>query len=122
MDHSPPINLVLTGLDQWYTRHPYQAWRRLKAGGPSLPAPLCVGIDPLQRLLDLATGRGALSRLRSRAAQVRTSFYADDAAIFIAPIKQDLDTIAFILHNFGQSQDSSQTSTRALWPTSNGTL
>lgn len=60
-----------------------------------------LAIDPLQRLLDLATEQGALQKLRCRVAKI-TSLYADDATIFVAPVKEDLDALWTILHNFGQ--------------------
>jgi len=58
-------------------------------------------MDPLQRLLDMATQQGVLSALPLSTARWRTSMYADDAAIFINPIKDDLDSIATILQEFG---------------------
>jgi ketosteroid isomerase-like protein len=33
---------------------------------------------------------------------VRTSLYADDAAVFVAPIKEDIMNLASILQNFGE--------------------
>jgi hypothetical protein len=33
---------------------------------------------------------------------MRTSLYADDAVIFMAPIKEDIDALSRILHGFGQ--------------------
>ena len=33
---------------------------------------------------------------------MRTSLYADDAAIFMAPIKQDIDNLSVILRGFGE--------------------
>lgn len=32
---------------------------------------------------------------------MRTSLYADDAAVFVAPIKRDVDNLANILRGFG---------------------
>jgi hypothetical protein len=32
---------------------------------------------------------------------IRTSLYADDAAIFMAPIKRDINFLASMLHHFG---------------------
>ena len=50
----------------------------------------------------MATARGELHRLRGHGPIVRTSLYADDAAIFVAPYKEDLRTIAEILEGFGE--------------------
>lgn len=53
-------------------------------------------------MLDLATHRGLLHKLRGRRAILRTSLYADDAAVFLAPIKEDIDNFTQILNYFGQ--------------------
>nr|AAV43932.1 hypothetical protein [Oryza sativa Japonica Group] len=60
-------------------------------------------IDPLQRLLDKATDLGAISKLRGRAVRFRTSMYADDAAIFINPNKENL---VFLLTGLKASKGS----------------
>lgn len=44
-------------------------------------------------------------KLKSRAANIRTSLYTDDATIFVVPIKEDFHTLAMILHNFGLVTD-----------------
>jgi hypothetical protein len=61
-----------------------------------------LAMDPLQRLLDLATQQGILTPLPSAAARWRTSMYADDAAIFINPLKEDVDAVRMILEAFGR--------------------
>lgn len=61
-----------------------------------------LAIDPLQRPLNHATEWGALHNLRCRAAKIQTSLYADDAAIFVAPVKEDQDALSTIIHNFRQ--------------------
>jgi negative regulator of replication initiation len=60
-----------------------------------------LAMDPLQRLLDLATQQGILTPLPLIAAKWRTSMYADDAAIFINPIKEDVEAVKTILEAFG---------------------
>jgi hypothetical protein len=60
-----------------------------------------LAMDPLQRLLDLATQQGILTPLPLTAAKWRTSMYADDAAIFINPIKEDVEAVKTILVAFG---------------------
>jgi hypothetical protein len=60
-----------------------------------------LAMDPLQRLLDMATQHGVLTTLPVAAARWRTSMYADDAAIFINPLREDLEAITAILHEFG---------------------
>jgi hypothetical protein len=61
-----------------------------------------LAIDPLQHLLDIATQRGDLHCLRGQGPRVHTSLYADDAAIFIAPFKEDFVALASILEGFGE--------------------
>jgi uncharacterized membrane protein YqjE len=41
-----------------------------------------LAMDPLQRLMDMATQQGVLSKLPLAAARWRTSMYVDDAANF----------------------------------------
>jgi hypothetical protein len=60
-----------------------------------------LAMDPLQRPLDMATQHGVLTTLPLATARWRTSMYADDAAIFINPLKEDLEAITTILHEFG---------------------
>jgi hypothetical protein len=60
-----------------------------------------LAMDPLQRLLDMATQQGVLSNLLLPVARWRTSMYADDAAIFINPTKEDIEATTIILHAFG---------------------
>jgi hypothetical protein len=61
-----------------------------------------LAMEPLQMLLDFATRDELLSRINNRAARLRTSLYADDAAIFLNPIKEDVTSVARILDIFGQ--------------------
>jgi hypothetical protein len=56
----------------------------------------------LQRLLEVATGQGDLSLINNRSATMRASFYADDAAVFINPLKEDVNSVAAILDLFGR--------------------
>ena len=60
-----------------------------------------LAMDPLQCLLDLATQHGILTPLLITVAKWRTSMYADDAAIFISPTKDDVEAIKIILQAFG---------------------
>ena len=77
--------------------------RGVRQGDPlSLPL-FILAVDPLPRLLSIATARGLLSKLRGRAARFRASLYADDAAIFIRPDCTDISNLAQLLHNFGEA-------------------
>jgi len=53
------------------------------------PMLFILAIDPLQKILDLATQHGILTPLTLTTAKLRTSLYADDAAIFLNPNQQD---------------------------------
>ena len=63
-----------------------------------------LAMDPLQRLLDMATQHGVLTALPLPAARWRTSMYADDTTIFINLIKDDLEATMTILHALAMSQ------------------
>ena len=68
---------------------------------PLSPMLFILAMDPLQRLLDMATQQGMLTPMPPVAAKWRTSMYADDAAIFINPIKEDVVATKIILEAFG---------------------
>ena len=75
--------------------------RGVRQGDPLSPMLFILAMDPLQRILEFATQMGALSPVPSSTARWRTSLYADDAAIFINPRKEDIDAIKVILQAFG---------------------
>jgi hypothetical protein len=62
-----------------------------------------LAIDPLQRILSLATQQGILTPIRSRTTTCRISLYADDAGIFVNPREEDLSAISSILDYFGKA-------------------
>lgn len=62
-----------------------------------------IAIDTLQKVLELATMDGALSPLRGRNAKLRLSLYADDAVIFLNPIRSEVRALFEILVNFGKA-------------------
>jgi len=76
--------------------------RGVRQGDPLSPMLFILAMDPLQRLLDLATSHNVLTQLPLVAAKWRTSMYADDAAIFVNPKKEDIDAVKFILETFGK--------------------
>lgn len=78
--------------------------RGLRQGDPLSPLLFVTAINPLQRLLQLASEMGILSKLRGRAPYCRISMYADDATMFIAPIKEEIDVLVHILNMFGGRQ------------------
>jgi len=81
--------------------HSFTHARGVRQGDPLSPMLFILAMDPLQRLLDLATQQGILSPLPHAAAKWRTSMYADDVAIFINPIKEDVVAVKTILEAFG---------------------
>ena len=76
--------------------------RGLRQGDPLSPLLFVLAIDPLTQILENATSEGLLHKLRGRDTFLRTSLYADDAAVFLAPIKEDIENFASILHAFGE--------------------
>jgi hypothetical protein len=44
-----------------------------------------------------------ISPLQPKTARIRASFYADDAALFVNPLKEDISTIQHLLQLFGSA-------------------
>ena len=80
---------------------PFRHRRGLRQGDPLSPMLFILALDPLQKLLSKATDMGILSPIRNRAACLRVSFYADDAALFINPKQEDIVGVQAILSRFG---------------------
>uniref|UniRef100_J3L168 Reverse transcriptase domain-containing protein n=1 Tax=Oryza brachyantha TaxID=4533 RepID=J3L168_ORYBR len=80
---------------------PIKHTRGLRQGDPVSPYLFILAIDPLHRILDRATELGLLSPLACGAATCRVSLYADDAAIFLNPTKEDTGNLFQLLQNFG---------------------
>jgi hypothetical protein len=60
-----------------------------------------LAMEPLQKLLSVAASDGLLSPLGSAAAKLRVSLYADDVAVFIRPVKEEVQVVVDILDIFG---------------------
>ena len=74
----------------------------LQTGGPPLPLLFVLAIDPLHHILQKATEQGKLHPLDGNAMVIRASLYADDAAVFLAPIKSEVNFFAETLACFGE--------------------
>jgi len=61
-----------------------------------------LAIDPLQRIIEVAADQGILSPILPKAANLRCSLYADDAAIFAAPSSREIEHLHKILNFFGE--------------------
>ena len=77
--------------------------RGLRQGDPLSPLLFVIAIDPLQKLLNLATEKGIFSKIRGRTPGIRISLYADAAALFLAPIKEEVSALAELLTLFGEA-------------------
>jgi hypothetical protein len=75
--------------------------RGLRQGDPLSPLLFILAMEPLQRIIALATERGMLSPLKGRVATLRSSLYADDATIFLNPLAADVRLLKAILERFG---------------------
>lgn len=68
---------------KWFKHYTSQ-----RQGDPLSPMLFILAMEPLQRLFQIATSEGLLSPLHTRAAGLRVSLYADDAAVFVKPSKE----------------------------------
>jgi hypothetical protein len=74
--------------------------RGLRQGDPLSPLLFILMMEPLHKLFQKATDLGLLSPLGLKTARTRSSFYADDAALFLNPIKEEMIVIQKVLHIF----------------------
>jgi hypothetical protein len=101
LDHDSLIFLHFKGDAKRGTATSHTTRQRPHARRPATPLLFILAIDPLNRLLQLATDRGLLSPLYDRTARFKLSMYADDAVIFIRPTKDDVNNLRDLLANFG---------------------
>ncbi|XP_040254755.1 uncharacterized protein [Aegilops tauschii subsp. strangulata] len=73
----------------------------VRQGDPISPSLFILAMEPLQRLIEKAVESNLLSQLRGRIPPVRVSLYADDVALFINPVKDELVVLKSILSAFG---------------------
>jgi hypothetical protein len=74
--------------------------RGLRQGDPLSPLLFILAIDPLQRIIEVAATKGILNPILPKAAKLRCSLYADDAAIFASPNSLELQHLHGILNFF----------------------
>uniref|UniRef100_A0A453BYJ9 Reverse transcriptase domain-containing protein n=1 Tax=Aegilops tauschii subsp. strangulata TaxID=200361 RepID=A0A453BYJ9_AEGTS len=82
---------------------PFVHRRGLRQGDSVSPLLFILAMEPLQRMLTMATERAVLTPLRVRVARLRSGFYVDDAALFINPVAQDFAAVHAILKVFGDA-------------------
>jgi hypothetical protein len=82
---------------------PIKHAKGLHQGDPLSPILFIIAMDPLQRLLDMATQEGLLTPIGSDPIKMRVSLYADDAMLFIRPIAADVSNIQHLLTQFGMA-------------------
>ena len=73
----------------------------LRQGDPLSPMLFILAMEPLQLMLNKATEQGLLTPINSRKATLRTSLFADDAAILLNPVRQEVTIVKQILNSFG---------------------
>jgi hypothetical protein len=77
-----------------------QHLRGVRQGDPLSPFLFILAIDPLQKMIEMASDKGILKRVLPKGAKLRCSLYADDAGVFIRPDKHDLQVLKKILEIF----------------------
>lgn len=82
---------------------PIKHGRSLRQGDPLSPLLFVLAISPLHHILSKATTQGHLQPLGGRHLGIRASLYADDAAVFCAPIKEDVLFLTATLASFEEA-------------------
>jgi len=91
--------VLLNGSKGSWFRH----YRGLRQGDPLSPMLFIIAMEPLQKLFDIAAAQGLLSPLAGRNANLRASLYADAAAIFLNPVKEEVQVAADLLQIFAHA-------------------
>ena len=77
--------------------------RGLRQGDPLSPLLFILAMEPLPRLFEMATDAGILSPIAAGSTSIRCSLYADDVALFIKPLSEELLAAKAILESFGHA-------------------
>jgi hypothetical protein len=72
-------------------------------GDPLSPLLFGISINPLQCIIQVSLDQSLLQRLPVKRALFRIPLYANDAAIFMDPLSENISTLAQILTNFGNA-------------------
>jgi len=76
---------------------------RLRQGDPLSPMLFILALEPLQHLLALEEASGNLSPIHTNMAMLRISLFADAAAVFLNPVKEEIDVIKEVFQAFGNA-------------------
>jgi hypothetical protein len=82
---------------------PIKHGRGLRQGDPLSPLLFVLAIHPLQQILELATQHNLLHKIIDRRSIMGTSLYADDADIFVTPLKEEIQNLSSIPAHFGEA-------------------
>jgi hypothetical protein len=73
----------------------------LRQEDPLSPMLFILAMDPLHKLLDLATREGLLTPIGADPGKLRTSIYANDTILFIRQVAQDISNLQQLLTQYG---------------------
>ena len=76
--------------------------RGVRQGDPLSPLLFILAIDPLQKIIELVAQRNLIHQVLPKAAKLRCSLYADDAALFANPDPKELSHIGQLLQVFAR--------------------
>jgi hypothetical protein len=85
---------------------PIKHYRGLRQGDPLSPMLFILAMDPIQKMLDMATQKGLLTPIGAEPVKMRTSLYAyDTLVLFLRPNTSDMSNLKYLLDQFGQAAD-----------------
>jgi hypothetical protein len=79
---------------------PFQHHRGLRQGDPLAPMLFILALEPLHKILTKAVDAKILSNVSQRADRMHTSFYADDASLFLNPVEVEVKSVFEIISFF----------------------